>query len=583
MTSRLDFLAQLPIFQTLTYEEIEALAGISQEYAFENDAIIAYQRDVADSLYILRSGRLFAKTVDEQGITRGSRSYLPGDYFGERWLFAPDAQPATVLGKGNGRVLIIKGSDFLQFLDENKQVLPNLEPVYDQSDNILSGLSEEAWQEVQKIRAKGDRKSSAISLLPDELVEYQSRRSRYNLLLRLLLPGSLIVLALMLIYVFLPTMPTGGMGLLVSFGGSALILFVLLLWLGFNYLDWRNDYFVITNKHLVHREFNLRTFRTDVVKISIDKVQSVEIDKPNLLTNLFNIGTARITTAAQAGTVYFDNIDDPTLVRDTLNRLSERVKALDAGREQAVMRESVEKHFQAKRPLQVIEDEDVETSAPVKQGESFSQRLRRRYKWRVEENGVITYRKHLFVLLRNIAWPLGLLLFISLGLFAVTKAFMIPINQFWPIALLLITGDLAWLVWNVEDWRNDTFQLTDRLVIDIDRRPFGFGESRKQAALSNIQNVNASRPGLLQTIFNFGMVSIETAGAESDITFEDIPQPSVIQSDIFKRLDEFQQKQRVKEGAQRRKEYAVLLDVYKQAMEQGRIPRRTPPPNEFGL
>ncbi|MCA9934034.1 MAG: PH domain-containing protein, partial [Anaerolineales bacterium] len=355
------------------------------------------------------------------------------------------------------------------------------------------------------------------------------------------------------------------------------------LWLGFNYLDWRNDYFVITNKHLVHREFNLRTFRTDVVKISIDKVQSVEIDKPNLLTNLFNIGTARITTAAQAGTVYFDNIDDPTLVRDTLNRLSERVKALDAGREQAVMRESVEKHFQAKRPLQVIEDEDVETSAPVKQGESFSQRLRRRYKWRVEENGVITYRKHLFVLLRNIAWPLGLLLFISLGLFAVTKAFMIPINQFWPIALLLITGDLAWLVWNVEDWRNDTFQLTDRLVIDIDRRPFGFGESRKQAALSNIQNVNASRPGLLQTIFNFGMVSIETAGAESDITFEDIPQPSVIQSDIFKRLDEFQQKQRVKEGAQRRKEYAVLLDVYKQAMEQGRIPRRTPPPNEFGL
>ena len=87
----------------------------------------------------------------------------------------------------------------------------------------------------------------------------------------------------------------------------------------------------------------------------------------------------------------------------------------------------------------------------------------------------------------------------------------------------------------------------------------------------------------MQTIFNFGTVQIETAGVDSDITFEDIPNPSKIQSDIFKRLDEFRQSQRVKEGAQRRKEYAVLLDVYKQALEQNRIPRRTPPPGELGL
>ncbi len=577
MTDKLDFLAQLPIFAALTYEEVEDLARIVQEYAFEDNAVLAYQRDVADALYILRSGRLYAQRVDERGIVRESRSYLPGDYFGEAWLFAPEAHPATVFGKENGRIFIIRGSDFLQFLGENPQVLNNLEPTYDQSDNLLAGLTEEAWAEAQKWRAKTDRQSAAISLLPEELVEYHARRSRYFLLLRLLPPAILLFVALAGTAVLMPLTPTSGLGNLAALGLPSLIILFLLLWLGFNYIDWHNDYFVITNKHLVHREFNLRRFRTNVVKVAIDKVQSVEIVKPTLVANLFNIGTARITTAAQTGVVYFDYIDDPSAVRDTLNRLSERVKMLGAGREQATMRESVEGHFQLQRPLQAIQEEEDE-EAPEPERPSFWAKFRTAYKWRVTDGKTITYRKHFFVLLRIIAWPAAMLVITLLLILLITRTFQVPFSQFWLLALIFFTGNLGWLIWQVEDWRNDTFQLTDRLVIDIDRRPFGFGESRKQASLSNIQNVSANRPGLLQTLFNFGTVSVETAGVDSDITFEDVPNPSQIQSDIFKRLDEFQQQQRVKEGAQRRKEYAVLLDVYKQALEQGRIPQRTPPP-----
>ena len=63
-------------------------------------------------------------------------------------------------------------------------------------------------------------------------------------------------------------------------------------------------------------------------------------------------------------------------------------------------------------------------------------------------------------------------------------------------------------------------------MIDIDRKPFGFGESRKQAPLSNIQNVTAERPGFFATIFDYGNVHIETAGAEAEIVFDKIPRPS---------------------------------------------------------
>lgn len=577
VTSKLEFLEQIPIFEALTDDELEALAGIAHEYEFEDGAVIAYQRDVGNSLYIVKSGRLFARTVDTQGIVRSSRSYLPGDYFGEEWLFAPDAHPATVKGKGNGRVLIIKGSEFLQFLDAHSAVLENLEPVYDQSGNIESGLSPTAWENASKIRLKANRRSAAVSLLSDELVEYQAHRSRWYLLLRLILPSFMIFIAFVATLYLWPLRPAAGLLRTLFTAVPAIVEFVFLLWLGFNYLDWQNDYFVITNKHLVHREFDLRKFSTNVIKISIEQIQSVEISKPNLLSNLFNYGTARVTTAAQAGTVYFDNIDDPLIVKNTLNQLSQRVKTLDAGREQAIMRESLENHFQAVHPLHVVSDEEAAAIA--------SQRvsgMRQRYQWRVEEGDTITYRKHIFVLLRESTWPAGVVLGLIVLYLLLTRLFAFTFGQLWIVFTLLLLGDLGWLIWKVEDWRNDTFQLTSRLIIDIDRRPFGFGESRKQAPLSNIQNVSADRPGFLQTLFNFGNVFVETAGVDANITFEDVPNPSQIQSDIFKRLDEVRQSQRVKEGAQRRKEYAVLLDVYKQAIEQDRIPRRTPPPGDFG-
>jgi uncharacterized membrane protein YdbT with pleckstrin-like domain len=139
----------------------------------------------------------------------------------------------------------------------------------------------------------------------------------------------------------------------------------------------------------------------------------------------------------------------------------------------------------------------------------------------------------------------------------------------------------VWFIWNLENWRNDTFQVSDKYVVDIDRKPFGFSESRKQASIANIQNVNAARPGLLPTIFNYGFVYIETAGVDTDITFEYVPHPSQIQADIFQRLEAHEQSQRKQLGADRREEYTVLLDVWKQAMEQDRVPRRTPSPGQF--
>ena len=574
MTSKLDFLAQLSLFSGLTESELRDLDQISVEYEFDDGAVIAYQRDVADSLYIVKSGRLYAKQVDGQGIVRESKQFLPNDWFGDQWLFEADAHPYTIKGSGNGRLLIIKSSDFLQFLKQHPDCLEGLEPEFDSLGNLDSGMSTDAWEKATKTPIKADKDSAKVSLLPDELVEFHSRRSKWFLFIQIVGPIILLVFLIALSGMFLigsDSSFTVTMGEIIAvlalIGIGAVILFRL--------LDWRNDYFVITNKHAVHREFSLRTFRTSTNKIPVDQIQSVTIERPTFIANLFNFGTARITTASTIGSVYFDNIDDPDKVAEAVNRLRSRVKALDAGRVQATMRQSLEQHFAVEPPYRPIED-DSETSAPSEANIGKATAVARffdRYRSRVETGSTITYRKHWFTLFKQIGWPL---FFVFLAVIVeVILNRMGLIGWLNAIPILFVLGGLAWTVWELEDWRNDVFQLTPQSVIDIDRRPFGFGESRKQAQLSNVQNVNADRPNLWATLFNYGDVYIETAGASSDITFEYVANPNLVQSDIFKRRDQVQQLMRIREGDSRRKEYAVMLDVYKQAIEQNRIPRRT--------
>lgn len=587
MTTRQELLANLTIFKGLQPDELDGLSHIAHEYEYSDGAILAFQRDLADNMVLVTEGRLFSQSVDDHGRTRGSRSLLPGDQFGAKWLFKPGAYEATVRGVGSGRVIIIKSADFIQFLKAYPNALDHLRPVYDDfGEKIIQGLPEDDWAEASKLSLSEKRERiGVITLLPDEQLEYYSRRSRYFLLIRIWWSVLGLVLTPLVVFLIVPETADAwgyveGVLAVLAFAGFGFIAL-------FRYLDWRNDYFVITNKHISAREFDLRSFRTELIKIPISQVQSVEILKPNLTSNVFNIGTARITTASARGTVFFDNIDDPLEVKNTLDRLRSIVKSVESGMTQTKMRRSLESYFKLSPGYKRVDDpEQPSLGTEYYERRSWPGRglwrwTRSRFRWREEYGGVITYRKNYFVLLRDVMWPLIVMAGLLAG--ALILARFTTLGPWVSLLIIMpfVLIDLFWVVYGLEDWRNDTYQLTDQFVLDIDRKPFGFGESRKQAPLSNIQNVNAERPGFFATIFNYGNVTIETAGADANLVFESVPEPGVVQSDIFNRLDAFRQNQRLREGASRREEYAVLLDVYKQELEQNRIPRRTPPEEEI--
>jgi uncharacterized membrane protein YdbT with pleckstrin-like domain len=579
MPGRLDFLQQLDVFSELTEDEIIELARVAKEYEFDDGAVIAYQRDVANSMYIVREGRLYVQRVDQGGVVREARGYTAGEHFGAEWLFAPSIHPATIKGQGSGRVIIIDGPDFLSFLSTHLDALDALEPYYDDATGeLIAGLPAEAWEEAEKYRERNVPGRIHIDLLPDEIIEYKTRSSVKWLFLTEILP----IFGLLILIPFTNFVLNSIEESLLQWLAVPIFGLIILAILGFSLLEvlnWYVDYLIITNKHLVVREFQLTRVHIKNSQVPIHQIQSVQTLKPDVWSNLLRVGTIRITTASSIGTIYFHHIDNPIQVEETINRLTMRMRTISAAESQSDMRQSLEDYFEqppAYRQVSVDEEPEIPAQAPEQAPPSLLSSILNRYRWRVVDGDVTTYRKHFFVLLREIAPPVVLgLIFILIFLIG-TMLLEIAGEIMWFVFTPLFIVNLIWFVWQIEDWRNDTFQVTSRFVIDIDRKPFGFSENRKQAPLSRIQNVNAERPGLLPTLFNYGYVQVETAGADADIQFENVANPSEIQNDIFRRLDEYQHEQRLSDGRQRRKEYAVLIDVYKQATEQARIPRRTP-------
>ena len=107
------------------------------------------------------------------------------------------------------------------------------------------------------------------------------------------------------------------------------------------------------------------------------------------------------------------------------------------------------------------------------------------FKIRFENKEIITYRKHWFVLLRQIGLPTVLMigLFVVLG-FGINYLFFnssaatsptIGIDRktffiIWGSAFLIVLG---WWVYQYVDWANDIYQVTPDQILDIERTPLG--------------------------------------------------------------------------------------------------------------
>lgn len=125
----------------------------------------------------------------------------------------------------------------------------------------------------------------------------------------------------------------------------------------------------------------------------------------------------------------------------------------------------------------------------------------------------------------------------------------------------MLIADLFILGYIFVDWANDRFQITDRHIIDLDRKPFG-RETKRSALLENVLSLDYERKNITQRLFNFGTVAINVGDIQLD--FENVANPQLVQREIFDHYNSAVKKKEIKEADQRREDMVEFLAAYHQ-------------------
>lgn len=134
----------------------------------------------------------------------------------------------------------------------------------------------------------------------------------------------------------------------------------------------------------------------------------------------------------------------------------------------------------------------------------------------------------------NLAWIIPAVLIFFLPFIVVPIALMFEFDfSNLPetyLSAFLIINYLLVLVISFEGflyWYFNVNILTNKRIIDVDFESILF-KNIDQAPLTQIQEANGQVGGLLGTIFNFGHVFIQTAGAKVAIDMKDVPNPTLV-------------------------------------------------------
>jgi membrane protein YdbS with pleckstrin-like domain len=176
----------------------------------------------------------------------------------------------------------------------------------------------------------------------------------------------------------------------------------------------------------------------------------------------------------------------------------------------------------------------------------------------------IRWHKHWIVLIRYAIVPSILVLLLiaaSAALWFWRDTYgnsLIPMG----IAVWATVFASAWLLWRIENWRNDEYILERDLLIDIEATPLGVQKSKRTADLARIVDLTYRINGPIHTLFNYGDVLAQTAGTDGYFSFVDVGAPSQVVETIRRRMDERAREEERRQTHLRARELPDWLEVY---------------------
>jgi len=163
-----------------------------------------------------------------------------------------------------------------------------------------------------------------------------------------------------------------------------------------------------------------------------------------------------------------------------------------------------------------------------------------------DEKVILFVRKYWISFLGFVGLTLGMTL--VLVVFLIILAFLSP-DFFIAFRshLILISSAyflfvLAFFLVGWIDYYFDVVIVTDRRIIDIHQRGL-FSREIDELDILHVEDVSARTKGILPTIFRYGNVYVQTAGAARNFLFESVPYPQKMCRQILALYDEILSKQ----------------------------------------
>ncbi len=533
----LPLLREVPLFSGLSIEELEGLSEAFVRVELPKGETLYAAREATDGLFVIDSGQL--ELLDEDG----------------RQLDV--LKHAEVIGTEALNYLPIRQKTAVALTDVQVYFLPNK-----QIQALYAGVP--AFKETASVLFNSVRLSSNIPMAwlePGEKVYLMARKHPVFLLFRSI-PPILTFGALWLLMVFLSSEHAFW-----SLAGLVAGFLFCLLWLVWNINNWANDFYLITSRRMVWVE-HVTGFYDSRQEAPLSTLISVGIKTTQL--GVF-LGYSDVLVRTYIGDIRFERVAHARTIGKLIETNWARGKRTDLELDAREIRKALRQKFG--KEAEDITAKDLQAELGTVQSAPrevnffewlFSDFVRIRH----EVGGTITYRKHWLILLQKIILPLFMMVLSIIFVVAIITHNLTQVDYTMGLVAgyFLVFVAAGALVYQYVDWRNDLFQLTANQVIDLDRKPFG-RESRRSAPLENILSIEYERRGLIPMLFNYGTVYI-TIG-NSQLTFNDVYQPSVVQQDIFTRMGQHAQERDERNTMQERERVAQWFKVFQEEAEQG--------------
>ncbi len=306
---------------------------------------------------------------------------------------------------------------------------------------------------------------------------------------------------------------------------------------GYAFVNWANDYIILTNCRVVVNDEvviipRLIERRTQD-QLAVEEIQNVLSRTNTYFQHWFNFGTITIQSASVGRQLVFNAARDPRAMQGMIDREVRRVRTSEAD-------EQFDQMVEARIFGKPVEPTRRIVRTRVVHGPKFMRSL-------LEENPVIDgdtiiWHPHWLFLIRALIKPIAFWFSAMFVLIVALQLGLLPVALGLGLMVLLALGVLAWIAWEIEDYINDRYILTPTRVIDIEKKPFG-PEGRLTAGLEAIQNVSF-QTSFIGNLVGYGDVLITTAGSGQSFTFRKVPNPREVVATINNYLSAYKRDER---------------------------------------